>query len=130
MAYTYRVATETTVGLSAWSNTASVVVPDLPNAPSDLTAVNGPDSNGNRRSVILTWTDNSANETGFTIQRSTDAAFTSGLAIQSVAADSTTFTWTGLTRNTNYFFRIRAANGAVVASGWVTATPSPILTNP
>jgi FtsP/CotA-like multicopper oxidase with cupredoxin domain len=130
MAYTYRVATETTVGLSAWSNTASVVVPDLPDAPSDLTAVNGPDSNGNRRSVILTWTDNSANETGFTIQRSTDAAFTSGLAIQSVAADSTTFTWTGLTRNTNYFFRIRAANGAVVASGWVTATPSPILTNP
>lgn len=128
--YTYRVATVTAVGNSSYSNAATVAVPALPADPSGLTAANGPNGNGNNRTVVLAWTDNSTNETGFTIQRSTNATFTSGLATQTVAADSTTFSWTGLGRNTNYWFRIRAANGAVVASAWVTATPSPILTNP
>ncbi|HSK52382.1 MAG TPA: multicopper oxidase domain-containing protein [Clostridia bacterium] len=128
--YTYRVATITPVGNSQYSNAATVAVPALPADPSDLTAVNGPNGNGNNRTVNLAWTDNSTNETGFTIQRSTNATFTSGLLTQTVAADTTAFSWTGLGRNTNYWFRIRAANGAVVASAWVTATPAPITTNP
>jgi FtsP/CotA-like multicopper oxidase with cupredoxin domain len=45
-----------------------------PPAPSNLTAVQ---STVPPMSVTLTWTDNSANETGFTIQRDTDPSFTS-----------------------------------------------------
>jgi len=128
--YLYRVATETALGLSAYSNTASMTIPAQPAAPSDLTAANGPNGNGNSRTVNLAWTDNSDNETGFTIQRSTNAGFTSGVATTFVATDLQTATLTGLSRNTSYYIRIRAANGTIVSSAWVAASPSPILTNP
>jgi hypothetical protein len=67
--------------------------------------------------------------TGFTIQRSTNAAFTAGLNTVNVAPGVRTLQQTGLARNTSYFYRIRANNG-LVSSAWVTATPLPITTNP
>ena len=105
-------------------------MPAIPTAPSGFTAVNGPNGNGNSRSVILNWADTSSNETGFTIQRATNAAFTAGLNTANVAANIITLTQTGLSRNTTYYYRIRANNGPVVSSGWVEATPLPITTNP
>jgi len=129
--YTYRVAAVNVAGTSAFSNiSAAVIVPAMPVAPGSLTGVNGPNGTGNNRTVILTWVDLSNNETGFTIQRSTNAAFTSGLTTVNVAANVTTLTQTGLSRNTNYYYRIRANNGTIIFSGWVTATPLPIRTNP
>jgi hypothetical protein len=128
--YTYRVAATSAVGQSAYSNTAQVVVPAMPAAPSNFTAVRGPNGNGNNRSVILTWTDNSTNETGFTIQRATNAQFTQGLNTVNVAANTTTLTQTGLSRNTAYYYRIRANNGTLIFSAWVNATPFPIITAP
>lgn len=128
--YQYRVAAVNTGGTSAYSNTAQVVVPAMPAAPGNFIATRGPNGNGNNRSVILTWQDLSNNETGFTIQRATNAAFTSGLNTTNVAANTTTFTQTGLSRNTAYYFRIRANNGTIVFSGWVNASPLPITTNP
>jgi hypothetical protein len=127
--YTYRVAAMTALGQSAWSNTAQAVIPNPPAAPSDVTAVNGANQ-GSQRRVVVSWTDNSADETGFTVQRATNAAFTTGVASTNVGANVQTVTIGGLSRNTNYWFQVRANNGAVVASVWVPATPSPILTNP
>ena len=40
----------------------------------------------NNPTVNLTWTDNSIKEAGFTIQRATDANFTTGLTTFNVAA--------------------------------------------
>ena len=114
-------------GTSAWSNIATITV-DVPAAPATLTAANGANQ-GNQRRVVLTWTDSSNNETGFTIQRATDAAFTTGLNTQNVGANVTTVTQSGLVRNTDYYYRIRA-NNVVGSSAWVLATPSPIHTNP
>ncbi len=128
-AYSYRVAAANASGTSAFSNTVSVTLPAQPDAPSPLTATNGANS-GTSRSVGLTWTDASSNETGFTVQRATNATFTSGLNTASVAAGVTTLTQTGLTRNRQYWYRIRAINGPVISSVWVNATPFPILTNP
>jgi FtsP/CotA-like multicopper oxidase with cupredoxin domain len=128
--YTYRVAAVNVAGLSAYSNTAQVVVPMVPALPSNFVAVRGPNGAGSSRTVILTWVDNSNNETGFTIQRATNAAFTQGLTTVNVAANATTYTATGLSRNTNYYFRIRANNGAIIFTGWVNAAPLPILTAP
>lgn len=125
--YTYRVADITPFGNSPYTNTAQVIVPAQPLAPTALTAANGANQ-GSQRRVVLTWGDNANNETGFTVQRATDAAFTTGVANTAVAANATTTTISGLTRNTNYYFRIRANNGTVVSSGWVTATPLPIHT--
>jgi len=128
--YLYRVAANSVVGQSAFSNTAQVIVPAMPVAPTAFTAANGPNGSGNNRTVILSWSDNSNNETSFTIQRATNAQFTQGLNSVNVAANSTTFTQTGLSRNTTYYFRIRANNGNFVASVWVNAAPFPITTNP
>ena len=131
--YWYRVAAVNLFGgvstLSAYSNTATTSAsPAVPAAPSNLAAANGA-SQGNKRSVTLTWKDNSANETGFTIQRATDAAFTTGLTSTTVAANAVTATQTGLSKATTYYFRIRA-NNAVGSSAWVNATPFPIVTQP
>jgi len=129
--YTYKVAAVNIAGTSAFSNLAVVPVPALPNSPSNFAAVNGPNGNGNTRSVILTWTDNSNNESGFTIQRSTNSTFTgNGVNTVTVGANVTTLTQTGLSRNTQYWYRIRANNGTIIFSGWVNASTYPIRTLP
>jgi len=127
--YTYRVAATNSVATSAFSNNASAIVPALPVAPSNFILVNGPNKN-KARSVVLVWSDNSNNETGFTIQRATNSLFTQGLTTVSVGANVTTLTQTGLTRNTQYWYRIRANNGTIIFTVWVNATPFPIVTNP
>jgi len=124
--YWYRVYAVNGGGASGYSNVYSVTLPPVPAAPSSFTAT-AARATGNNDTVTLKWTDNASNETGFTIQRATDAAFTSGLNTANVAANTTTLTQTGLNRNVNYYYRIRAVNGAV-ASAWVNATPFPILT--
>jgi hypothetical protein len=127
--YTYRVAANNTAGNSSFSNTAAAFVPAQPAAPSNLIAVNGPNKN-KARSVVLVWSDNSNNETGFTIQRATNALFTQGLTTTNVAANVTTLTQTSLSSNTQYWYRIRANNGTFIFTAWVNATPFPIRTNP
>jgi len=60
--------------------------------------------------VRLTWTDNSLNETGFTIQRATDSGFTTGLTTFTVGANVATFTDTSVVANTTYYYRVAANN--------------------
>jgi hypothetical protein len=75
-------------------------------------------------SVNLTWTDNSNNETGFRVQRSLTG--TGGWnTVTTTTANLTTYTVTGLTHNTQYYFRIRAngASGNSANTASVTATP-------
>ena len=133
VAYDYRVAAVNLFGgvptLSAWSNVASTTgAAAAPAAPTNFAAAAGANQ-GNKRSVGLTWTDNATNETGFTVERATNAAFTTGFNSTSVAANATTLNVTGLNRATTYYFRIRANNG-ITSSAWVNAAPFPIVTNP
>ncbi|HEY6008605.1 MAG TPA: multicopper oxidase domain-containing protein [Geobacteraceae bacterium] len=128
--YTYQVAAVNAAGMSGFAVSPPVLLPAMPAAPSNFTATNGPNGTGNNRTAILSWVDNSTNETGFTIQRATNATFTSGLNTANVGAGVTTLTQTGLGRNTQYWYRIRANNGTIVSSAWVNATPFPITTNP
>ena len=123
--YTYRVAAVNAAGPSAYSNTAVVTVPQPPAAPSNLAATAALKSGKVR--VTLTWVDNATNETGFTIQRATNATFTANLVSASVGANTTTYTTGTLARSTPYYFRIQAINGAG-QSTWVNATPFPIIT--
>src|SRR3972149_8063409 len=54
----------------------------------------------------LAWVDGVTGEDGFAIERSTDSiSFT---VIDSAAANATTFSSTGLTKSTKYYYRIRA----------------------
>ena len=74
-----------------------------PAAPSVLVAMSLSAS-----SIELTWSDNSADELGFELQRSTDQS--SWGNSPDVGADETGLTDTGLLSSTLYYYRIRAFN--------------------
>ncbi|MDO8510217.1 MAG: phytase, partial [bacterium] len=76
-----------------------------PAAPTSLTA-----SAASATQINLSWTDNSNNESGFKIERSTDGATFAQIATASAGA--ATYSATGLTASTQYYFRVRATNTA------------------
>lgn len=79
--------------------------PTIPTAPSGLMLA-APSAN----QMNLNWVDNSNNEQGFRIQRSTDG--TNFTTIATTPAGVTTFNETGLNPGTLYFYRVRATNPA------------------
>jgi hypothetical protein len=115
------------VGVLSGAKTAAEINADYDNdvtggiaAPSDLTGGAGTNS------VFLVWTDNSSNETGFNVERSTDG--TSWTPIASTSANITSFIDTGLSSSTLYYHRVRAFNSTTY-SGYsnvdmTTTTPS------
>lgn len=103
--YYYRVRAVNGAGSTPYSNTANAVtqLPPPPAAPSNLVG-----TELSPTQVRLTWRDNSGNESEFRIERSTDG--TRFTQVGTVAANVTQFTSSGLTGNTKYWFRVRAAN--------------------
>ena len=119
--YYYRVRAENQASNSAWSNTASILVPlSAPPAPANLTT-RAYASGFTSASVDLTWTENPASAvTGFTIQAAASPAFTTGVTTSTTGPATRKYTLTGLRRHTRYYIRIQAVNGPA-ASGWTTA---------
>jgi cytochrome c peroxidase len=58
----------------------------------------------------LTWTDNSINETGFVIERATDAEFTTDLVTFLVGENVTTYGDDTTVPDVTYFYRVHATN--------------------
>lgn len=58
--------------------------------------------------INLSWSDNSTDETQFNIERGTDGVNFSQIA--TVGANVTTYSNTGLTASTTYYYRVRAYN--------------------
>ena len=76
-----------------------------PAAPSSLTAVAGKA----KGTAIVTWVDNSDNESNFLVERST--SLSGGfIQIAALGPNVTTYTDNTLFRKTTYFYRVRAAN--------------------
>jgi len=121
--YYYRVSARNAGTSSGWSNTMGVVVA-APAAPTRLSA-NASSQRVNPPTVTLGWQENSASVVGaFTVQRSTNPAFPlTSPPSQSftVSGNSRSFVDVNLSRNTTYYYRIQASNGAG-GSAWVTAT--------
>lgn len=85
--------------------TESVSAPsNLPAAPSALNAVGL-----SYKKVALSWTDNSNNETGFELSRSTDPV-TGFVSIAKVGANVTNFQDSTVEASTKYYYRVRAIN--------------------
>ncbi|HEY0550172.1 MAG TPA: PA14 domain-containing protein, partial [Verrucomicrobiae bacterium] len=80
--------------------------PSLPAAPSALVATTMATNQ-----IRLNWTDNATNESGIKIERKTGAGGTYA-QIATTGANVTTYTNTGLAANTQYYYRVRATNGA------------------
>jgi fibronectin type 3 domain-containing protein len=91
-----------------------------PAAPSNLTATPFADSQ-----VTLAWQDHSNNEQNFDIFRSADGI--NYAQVGQVPTNTTTFTDTGLTPNTKYFYKVDAVNstGSSPFTSSVTATTLP-----
>jgi fibronectin type 3 domain-containing protein len=80
-----------------------------PAAPSALSSVVT-----SATSINLSWTNNATNQTGYLLDRATDAGFTQNLITQTLPGTSTTFTDTavGLASGGTYYYRIRSTNSA------------------
>jgi FtsP/CotA-like multicopper oxidase with cupredoxin domain len=129
--YRYQVFAVNSVGPSALPALppTDVVVPAVPAAPTSfkVTAVK---ANGNNYTATLTWTHpGGTNLTNFTVQRATNITFTTGLNNTNYAAGLRTTTQT-ITKNTTYYYRIRANNSISGSSAWTDALPYPFRTGP
>jgi fibronectin type 3 domain-containing protein len=102
--YHYRVTAHNPGGESPKSNTASATTFGPPSAPSNLTATAMSASR-----IDLSWTDNSSDEDGFKIYRSTDNVNFAFYA--TVGANVTTRSNTSLSSATTYYYRVLAYNG-------------------
>jgi hypothetical protein len=76
-----------------------------PSAPSGLSAT--PISSSQ---IDLAWTDNSGNELGFKVERSTAGAGGPWTQIATTSANATSYSNTGLSLVTSYWYRVRAYN--------------------
>jgi subtilisin family serine protease len=94
---------------SSYSNVASATTPGAPVAPSNLVATAVSSSK-----VNLTWTDNSNDEGGFKLERSTDGISFSQIA--SLTPNATSYSNTNLAPSTTFYFRVRAYQGANYSS--------------
>jgi hypothetical protein len=110
---------ESLTGLSGLSALMAHLPATPPAAPSELAAPNPVSP-----MVELTWLDNSGNETGFELERSTDQV--DWLLVATPAANATSHSDTTVAEGEGYYYRIRAVNGGG-ASGW-SDTAGPYLT--
>ncbi len=119
--YWYRVIAYNAAGTSAYATEASATTNSAPNPPSALIAT---PASGTR--INLVWTDNSADEQGFRVERAPDVAGVPGTFAQiaSVGVNVTTYGNTGLVNGTRYWYRVRAYNatGTSVYSNVADAT--------
>jgi len=77
------------------------------------TAPSGPqvESNSSTTAVVF-WVDNSSDETGFKVERSTTGGGVGFSEIGQASAGATFYQDSGLTEATRYFYRVRAFNGS------------------
>lgn len=99
-AYYYRVRAYNGYGNSNYSNETNATT--CPATPSGLSATAASSSQ-----IDLSWTDNSSDESGFKIERKTGSGGTYA-EIATVVADVTSYSNTGLTASTTYYYRVRA----------------------
>ncbi|CAN5398554.1 hypothetical protein BH09SUM1_BH09SUM1_13390 [soil metagenome] len=103
----YYVVRATNGGIDS-SNSAQASATTLPNAPTAPSGLNA--TTISQTQINLGWTDNSSNETGFIIGRSTSSGgpYTD---IFTTSANATTYNnTTGLSANTTYYYFVRATN--------------------
>jgi hypothetical protein len=110
--YLYRIRATNSAGSSSW------VVGDNVTTPAAVQSFTATAASSTQ--INLSWTDKSGVETGFRIERSTDN--TNWSLVTTTAANATSFSNTGLTASTLYYYRIRSDSyNGTNNSAWYTA---------
>jgi titin len=92
---------------ATFTNVSFGTATGAPAAPSGLAATTS-DSVMN-----LIWVSNSANQTGYKVERATNSTFTQNLTLlTTTAANVTSFTDATVAIHTSYYYRVRATNGS------------------
>ncbi|MBE9545898.1 MAG: S8 family serine peptidase [Proteobacteria bacterium] len=105
-------------------NALNAFADSRPQAPDGLAAT--PES-GSR--INLSWTDNSSSESRFEIERKTGPGGTYS-RIANIAADETSYSDTGLSEKTTYYYQVRAINSAGNSAYSNEADATTILAGP
>jgi inosine-uridine nucleoside N-ribohydrolase len=106
------------------SSAPTPVTPSKPNTPSNLNATSASSSQ-----ISVTWSDNSAVETGYQIWRSTDG--TNFTLIKTVGVNVRGYSDGGLSSSRKYYYKVRAVNQTVysnysnIDSATTLAPPAP-----
>lgn len=112
---------------SSTSKAYTIAVVEIAATPDDPTGLTA--TAVSTTQINLAWTDNATTETAYSVERSPTGAG-SWVEIATPAANATSYSNTGLTPATQYFYRVRA-NNAGVYSGYsntddaTTDTPTP-----
>jgi len=127
--YYYRVRAYNASGDTTYTNEANATTSGSPPAaPSGLTATSISSSQ-----INLAWTDNANNETGVKVERKAGSGGTYA-QIATTASGATSYSSTGLSASTTYYYRVRATNASgdsaysneanATTSGSLPAAPS------
>ena len=116
--YYYKVAAVDSVGTSAQSSEVSSTPNNFPAVPTGLTATAG------NTQVSLSWSTSSG-ATSYNVYRGTTSGGESATPI-ATGLTSTTYTNTGLTNTTTYYYKVAAVNsvGTSAESAEVSSTPN------
>ncbi len=119
--YWYRIRASAPSGRSGYTAVASAKPGVISTPPVVIaTPTNLKATAASSTSISLTWTDNSNNEAGFKIERSTDGiTFTQ---VGTSGANTATFTDTGLIASTAYTYRVRGYSGSNNSTYSITAS--------
>ncbi|MBN1672873.1 MAG: fibronectin type III domain-containing protein, partial [Kiritimatiellae bacterium] len=110
--YYYKMRAENEAGVSPYTapvsaQTLSGSAPQPPAAPSGFTG-----AALSHTQIRLSWTDNSDNETEFKIRRSMDGTDWETMTPIFLPANTTSYTESGLTPDTTYYYMLRSQNDA------------------
>ena len=123
MTYYYRVRAKSGSTYSTYTDEVSATVLPM-NPPSGLTTTVVSSSQ-----INLSWTDNSTDESGFSIERKTGASGTYAV-IGSVGSNVTTYSSKNLIQTTTYYYRVRAKSGSTYSAYTEEVSATALPMNP
>jgi hypothetical protein len=113
--------TGTALNLAEVTPNPRLAPPPPPPPPPPLTTPSLTATASSTSAINLSWADQ-ANETGYTLQRSTSSTFSSPTTVE-LPVNATSYASTGLAAATTYYYRLRAKGASSTTSAW-SATAS------